>query len=383
MKKRLLSLTVAIVLAVSMLTLPSFAATDVTIKLEVNGENYVFDEELGLPYLDSANRTMVPLRSVSYALGLAESDVSWDEDTQTAKFTQNGRSVSFKVGSTHCTITEGEDVSYMYMNTAPVLKDGHIYLPIRYLAVALGYHVGWDGATATVSLTKAAESDPVVNIYLTRHGKTMFNTVKRVQGWCDTPLTEAGAKVASDLGKGLKASGVTFVAAYSSDLGRQRETAHLVLDELGLDDMPLTELFGLREVCYGSWEGELESVRDAAFCEAAGVHSIYEIYEAGGSLLYDVTIETDTSGTAESLKEVQTRMMAALTQIAKETEAIGGGNVLAVSSGGITSSLVEMFRGYGLELPNASVTMLTYTDEVFIMGAIGDTSYSTLGATVE
>jgi probable phosphoglycerate mutase len=34
--------------------------------------------------------------------------------------------------------------------------------------------------------------DNTVTIYVTRHGKTMFNTVHRVQGWADTPLTTAG-----------------------------------------------------------------------------------------------------------------------------------------------------------------------------------------------
>ena len=30
------------------------------------------------------------------------------------------------------------------------------------------------------------------NLYIVRHGKTMFNTLARVQGWCDTPLTKSG-----------------------------------------------------------------------------------------------------------------------------------------------------------------------------------------------
>lgn len=30
------------------------------------------------------------------------------------------------------------------------------------------------------------------NLYIVRHGKTMFNTLARVQGWCDTPLLRAG-----------------------------------------------------------------------------------------------------------------------------------------------------------------------------------------------
>lgn len=106
----------------------------------------------------------------------------------------------------------------------------------------------------------------------------MFNTMGRVQGWCDSPLTEEGVKVAADLGKGLKARGITFISAYSSDLGRQRETAHVVLNQMGLSDMPVKELFGLREVCFGSWEGELESVRDRTYCEIAGTRSVYKIF---------------------------------------------------------------------------------------------------------
>ena len=41
-------------------------------------------------------------------------------------------------------------------------------------------------------------------LYIVRHGKTMFNAVQRVQGWCDTPLTKSGAETIYDLGRGLK-----------------------------------------------------------------------------------------------------------------------------------------------------------------------------------
>ena len=29
-------------------------------------------------------------------------------------------------------------------------------------------------------------------LYVVRHGKTMFTTLQRVQGWCETPLTRTG-----------------------------------------------------------------------------------------------------------------------------------------------------------------------------------------------
>ncbi len=45
----------------------------------------------------------------------------------------------------------------------------------------------------------------MVEIYLVRHGKTMFNTIGRAQGWSDTPLTAEGERGAMELGLGFKA----------------------------------------------------------------------------------------------------------------------------------------------------------------------------------
>ena len=53
-----------------------------------------------------------------------------------------------------------------------------------------------------------------VTLYVTRHGKTMFNTVHRAQGWADTPLTPAGVEVAQKLGRGLQ---TTPFIAWDSD----------------------------------------------------------------------------------------------------------------------------------------------------------------------
>lgn len=66
-------------------------------------------------------------------------------------------------------------------------------------------------------------------LYIVRHGKPMFNTIERVQGWCDTPLTKQGQEGIHYLGRGLK--NVDFSFAYSSDSGRAIETARIILGE--------------------------------------------------------------------------------------------------------------------------------------------------------
>ena len=34
------------------------------------------------------------------------------------------------------------------------------------------------------------------DLYLMRHGQTLFNVRRRIQGWCDSPLTELGKQQA-------------------------------------------------------------------------------------------------------------------------------------------------------------------------------------------
>lgn len=99
----------------------------------------------------------------------------------------------------------------------------------------------------------------VVTLYIVRHGKTMLNTADRVQGWADSPLTQAGVEVAIALGKGLQIEKISFDAAYSSDSGRAIETAEIVLHESGHQDLAFIKNKQLREVNFGKYEGDLNA----------------------------------------------------------------------------------------------------------------------------
>ena len=46
-------------------------------------------------------------------------------------------------------------------------------------------------------------------LYLMRHGETMFNAQHRIQGWCDSPLTERGIEQARAMGAKLRERGCT------------------------------------------------------------------------------------------------------------------------------------------------------------------------------
>jgi 2,3-bisphosphoglycerate-dependent phosphoglycerate mutase len=101
----------------------------------------------------------------------------------------------------------------------------------------------------------------MTQLILIRHGETLWNTQRRMQGQLDSPLTERGLWQACRLGERLKAQ--PFAALYSSDLPRARLTAQRIAEATGhaiIDDARLRERhFGLFE---GLTRAEMES-RDA------------------------------------------------------------------------------------------------------------------------
>ena len=66
-------------------------------------------------------------------------------------------------------------------------------------------------------------------LYMMRHGQTLFNVLKRKQGWCDSPLTELGIEQAKRAGEELRERGITFDHAYSSTSERACDTLELVV----------------------------------------------------------------------------------------------------------------------------------------------------------
>ena len=46
--------------------------------------------------------------------------------------------------------------------------------------------------------------------YLMRHGQTLFNVRKKIQGWCDAPLTDLGVRQAIVAGEYFKNNNITL-----------------------------------------------------------------------------------------------------------------------------------------------------------------------------
>lgn len=71
----------------------------------------------------------------------------------------------------------------------------------------------------------------MLQVYLVRHGETVWNAARRIQGQSDSALTEKGEQQARQVGERVKSLGITHVI--SSDLGRTRRTAEIIADACG------------------------------------------------------------------------------------------------------------------------------------------------------
>lgn len=144
-------------------------------------------------------------------------------------------------------------------------------------------------------------------LYLMRHGQTLFNSLKKIQGACDSPLTEVGIAQAKIAKQYFVENGITFDAAYSSTQERASDTLELVTDQ------PYTRLKGIKEWNFGRFEGESEALNPK---RQPGRTSFYDAFVAYGG---------------EHVDDVQVRMNATLREIMEQD---ANESVLALSHGG-------------------------------------------------
>ena len=149
-------------------------------------------------------------------------------------------------------------------------------------------------------------------VYLVRHGETMFNQLNKVQGWCDSPLTVKGI---NDLKRTANAlSQVHFDNMYSSDLKRAIDTVHLMKDANVVSDIgKIRKLPEFREVFFGTFEGDDINQTWDQVAMAAGIgHEDYVakiINKVGLDKFREATKKADPRHLAENTQELDKRMI--------------------------------------------------------------------------
>jgi 2,3-bisphosphoglycerate-dependent phosphoglycerate mutase len=92
-------------------------------------------------------------------------------------------------------------------------------------------------------------------LVLVRHGQSVWNLENRFTGWTDVGLTEQGRAEALEAGRLLKEGGYVFDVAYTSVLRRAIQTLWIILEEMGLEWIPVTNAWQLNERHYGNLQG--------------------------------------------------------------------------------------------------------------------------------
>ncbi|CAM3703108.1 histidine phosphatase family protein [Erysipelothrix urinaevulpis] len=87
-------------------------------------------------------------------------------------------------------------------------------------------------------------------VYLVRHGETLFNYYKKMQGFSDSPLTKDGIQQAGLAKQYFEEQNILFDAVYASTSERTHQTLEIITDQ------PYTRLKGIKEWNFGSLEGE-------------------------------------------------------------------------------------------------------------------------------
>ncbi|MFA5505857.1 MAG: copper amine oxidase N-terminal domain-containing protein, partial [Vulcanimicrobiota bacterium] len=124
----------------ALLTLPAWAVT-----VTVHGKALATEPVL------SEGRVLVPLRAVFQAL---EAKVDYKDSTITA--TREGRTIQLKPNSSSA-LVDGKTVS---LDAPARLMAGTTYVPLRFVAQALGEEVAWHGSTQTVVIGEGVAQAP-------------------------------------------------------------------------------------------------------------------------------------------------------------------------------------------------------------------------------
>lgn len=175
-------------------------------------------------------------------------------------------------------------------------------------------------------------------VYLMRHGETLFNTQKRVQGWCDSPLTENGIELAKQVGRYFATQGIVFDAAYSSTQERATDTLKLVTDA------PYQQLKGLKEMNFGIFEAREEELLPKM--------------KPGSKSFEDLLVPFG----GEDIRDVGKRVRDTIVSV---MEASSDDVVLMVTHGAAMWGLVQVLGVTfpdGVFLSNCAICQLTYSD---------------------
>jgi probable phosphoglycerate mutase len=202
-----------------------------------------------------------------------------------------------------------------------------------------------------------------LKIILIRHGETAWNAERRLQGHLDIPLNAEGERQARLLADALAPERIDLLV--SSDLQRARQTAQAVAAPRG---MALHVDPGLRERCYGGFEGLLYSEIEQRFPAEFAAWQARNI---------DATLP-DGKNCGETFRQFFIRATDAILALAR---AHPGRTIAMVAHGGVLECAYRMALDLPLETPrdfkvyNASINRFRMEEGRLALDSWGEVAH--------
>ena len=189
-----------------------------------------------------------------------------------------------------------------------------------------------------------------MEIYIVRHGETLWNKEKKLQGRTDIDLNENGRNLARQTGEALMNTRIDRI--YASPLKRAKETAELIRNGR---DIELKTDNRLMELCFGCYEGQ-------NFSELIRDESLTFRYFFKQPELYVPAPD------AESLEDLIRRagnfMREEIEPLANQFE-----RVMIVAHGALNKGIMSYIKGHDIDCfwsgglqQNCNVIIVDYTD---------------------
>lgn len=178
--KKLLSIILVLGIMMSMCTFVSAETDKVTVTLD--GTEVIFPD--AQPFVDVRDRTLVPIRFVSEAMG---AKVDWENDTRTVVIQKDEDNIRYTIGQPMAYLN-GEMLTF---DSYGILKESRTFVPLRFIAEMLSCDVDWNDSTKTVVIKSAGEAvkfpEPQITVHYpeSKDDKRMFwiNYTNLKEGW--------------------------------------------------------------------------------------------------------------------------------------------------------------------------------------------------------
>ena len=271
-KKIILTLLAVLTLIVSISINTNIVQAADTVTVVIDSRSIEFPDASA--YIDENGRTQLPARYVGETLG---AQVVWDDESRKVTLSRYSEAfgetpstsvyIEFYIDSRVYSTRIGRDgISEWYaMDTMAVIEQNRAYIPVRYIAEALGAKVDWNPQTKTVTITSKTLA---VGDYIVPQSFT--GDVFRV----DPGDTDSGISLVVftiRIGRGDRESVYNldidqFYKIISPNLGREtiEKIRQFMIDKKDIDRLQIDVLTGISEIFLDSVSGKyIRIVRSA------------------------------------------------------------------------------------------------------------------------